>query len=92
MLNVVTAFDPRPGRKLGFPGKMRDAAGHKNLLAPAEMIAGTYELVFEVGAYFGSEYTFLSEVPVRFRIISIEERYHVPLLVSPWAYSIYRGS
>jgi|SRR4030088_1054743 5-hydroxyisourate hydrolase len=69
-----------------------DGRTDQPLLAPAEMIAGTYELVFEVGAYFGSEYTFLSEVPVRFRIISIEERYHVPLLVSPWAYSIYRGS
>ena len=53
--------------------------------------AGEYELVFAVGDYFG-EATFLDRVPVRFTIADPDAHYHVPLLVSPWAYSTYRGS
>jgi 5-hydroxyisourate hydrolase len=61
------------------------------LLAGDEMIAGNYELVFHVGDYFG-ERRFLDRVPVRFVISDAGAKYHVPLLVSPWAYSTYRGS
>ena len=53
--------------------------------------AGEYELTFAVGAYFG-ERAFLDRVPVRFTIADPEAHYHVPLLVSPWSYSTYRGS
>jgi hydroxyisourate hydrolase len=66
--------------------------GRAALLDSTEMTVGTYELVFHIGAYFGSENSFLNEVPIRFRIVSVEEGYHVPLLISPWAYSTYRGS
>jgi 5-hydroxyisourate hydrolase len=64
------------------------------LLNNSEIRAGEYELVFQVGAYFGiePEKSFLNEVPLRFRIVDPKEGYHVPLLVSPWAYSTYRGS
>ncbi|MEY2481920.1 MAG: 5-hydroxyisourate hydrolase [Verrucomicrobiota bacterium] len=61
------------------------------LLAGAEMAAGNYELVFHVGDYFG-ERRFLDRVPVRFVISDAAAKHHVPLLVSPWAYSTYRGS
>ncbi len=60
--------------------------------------AGTYELIFEVGAYFRSLGTvtadppFLDVVPIRFTIAEPDGHYHVPLLVSPWSYSTYRGS
>ncbi len=53
--------------------------------------AGEHELVFAVGAYFG-ERAFLDRVPVRFTIADPDAHYHVPLLVSPWSYSTYRGS
>jgi hydroxyisourate hydrolase len=66
--------------------------GRAELLGPLEIKIGTYELVFHIGAYFGSENSFLNEVPVRFQVQSAGEHYHVPLLVSPWAYSTYRGS
>jgi 5-hydroxyisourate hydrolase len=56
-----------------------------------ETAAGEYELVFAVGDYFG-EAAFLDRVPVRFTIADPDAHYHVPLLVSPWAYSTYRGS
>jgi 5-hydroxyisourate hydrolase len=64
------------------------------LLSSSEMRAGEYEMVFQVGAYFGLEpkRSFLNAVPIRFRIIDPEEGYHVPLLVSRWAYNTYRGS
>lgn len=61
------------------------------LLTDNELTAGTYELVFRVGDYFG-ERQFLDRVPVRFVISDASAKYHVPLLVSPWAYSSYRGS
>jgi 5-hydroxyisourate hydrolase len=59
---------------------------------------GTYELVFHVGPYFRSIGTatadppFLDVVPIRFSIAEPLGHYHVPLLVSPWSYSTYRGS
>jgi 5-hydroxyisourate hydrolase len=53
--------------------------------------AGEYELVFAVGDHFGTR-EFLDRIPVRFRIADAAAKYHVPLLVSPWAYSTYRGS
>ncbi|MDP9100487.1 MAG: hydroxyisourate hydrolase, partial [Verrucomicrobiota bacterium] len=61
------------------------------LLAGDEVTTGTYELVFHVGEYF-NERRFLDRVPVRFIISDAATKYHVPLLVSPWAYSTYRGS
>jgi hydroxyisourate hydrolase len=60
--------------------------------------AGVYELRFAVGGYLraaGHALTdppFLDVVPVRFGIASAGAHHHVPLLVSPWAYSTYRGS
>ncbi|MEP6822533.1 MAG: hydroxyisourate hydrolase [Chthoniobacterales bacterium] len=61
------------------------------LLSGDEMKTGDYELVFHVADYFG-EAKFLDRVPVRFTICDAAAKYHVPLLVSPWAYSTYRGS
>src|SRR5262249_11909445 len=46
---------------------------------------GLYELLWDVGGYFGSS-AFLRTVPVRFAIVDGAASYHVPLLVSPWAY------
>src|SRR3954454_6266166 len=61
------------------------------LLSGNEMAAGTYELIFFVGDYFGDR-KFLDRVPVRFQISDANAKYHVALLVSPWSYTTYRGS
>jgi 5-hydroxyisourate hydrolase len=68
------------------------------LLEADEMVAGQYELVFAVGDYFASrgvdmpEPRFLDRVIIAFGIADPAQNYHVPLVVSPWAYSTYRGS
>lgn len=65
------------------------------LLDETTMAVGSYELVFHVSEYFsahGVACTFLSQVPIRFNITDAAAGYHVPLLVTPWAYSTYRGS
>lgn len=67
-------------------------------LRDEEFLVGTYEWVFYVGDYFArfnmktNGIPFLDEVPLRFGMDDPEEHYHVPLLVSPWSYSTYRGS
>lgn len=64
------------------------------LIAGSDLSAGTYELVFDVASYFGqaAERRFLDTVPVRFHISDPAAKYHVPLLVSPYGYTTYRGS
>ena len=61
------------------------------LLEGDALHAGTYQLVFHVGAYFKSP-GFLDLVPVRFVIKDALAHYHVPLLCTPWSYTTYRGS
>jgi hydroxyisourate hydrolase len=74
-----------------------NADGRAMLMSAEAMVAGRYRLLFHVGDYFASQGNgdagrFLDVVPVLFRIEDAAAGYHVPLLVSPWAYSTYRGS
>jgi len=68
------------------------------LISTAHLQAGTYRLVFDVAHYFKARGTvlpdppFLNQVTIDFGIANPNEHYHVPLLVSPWSYSTYRGS
>jgi 2-oxo-4-hydroxy-4-carboxy-5-ureidoimidazoline decarboxylase len=61
------------------------------LISGEPLRIGTYELTFHVGNYFGAS-GFLDIVPVHFSIAEPEGHYHVPLLVTPWSYTTYRGS
>ena len=64
----------------------------------ASLKKGTYRLVFDVAAYFRGrgvqlpDPPFLDHVSLDFGIAHVDQHYHVPLLVSPWSYSTYRGS
>ena len=69
----------------------KDGRTDKPLAEGDAFAAGTYQLVFHVGAYFKGE-GFLDLVPIRFRITDAAAHYHVPLLCSPWSYTTYRGS
>jgi len=72
-----------------------DGRTDENLFDAASMAEGSFELIFQVRAYFagrGVACPFLDRVPVRFDIFDVSAGYHVPLLVTPWSYSTYRGS
>lgn len=68
------------------------------LLDNASLAVGTYRLVFDVKGYFAAkgvalpEPNFLDQVALDFGVADPSQHYHVPLLVSPWSFSTYRGS
>ncbi|THU04511.1 hydroxyisourate hydrolase [Lampropedia puyangensis] len=75
-----------------------DGRTNTPLFSDGALQAGTYRLAFEVAAYFKAQSTpqndppFLNVVLLDFGVADPTQHYHVPLLVSPWAYSTYRGS
>ena len=75
-----------------------DGRTDEPLLAGAALIAGTYMLSFSVGDYFrdsgaaAAEPPFLDVIPLRFTVADASGNFHVPLIVTPWSYSTYRGS
>ncbi len=71
-----------------------DADGRAKDLGPELLPAGTYRLNFDTGAYYDrlDTATFFPEVDLVFAVSDAGEHYHVPLLLSPFAYSTYRGS
>ena len=74
-----------------------DGRTDQALVDGANFKEGQYEIVFFVGDYFKKitevpKIPFLDDVVVKFGISNTKEHYHVPLLVSPWSYSTYRGS
>ena len=93
-------LDPAGGDRQLLKTVRTNADGRTDepLLVRDEFVAGIYELVFAVDEYFTAQAVatatppFLAQVPIRFGIADPTAHYHVPLLVSPWAYSTYRGS
>ena len=79
-------------------GTNHDGRCDQPLLLGEEMRAGQYELVFAAGDYFAGQGVslpqprFVDRVTIAFGIADPTQNYHVPLVVSPWAYSTYRGS
>lgn len=75
-----------------------DGRTDEQILPAGEFATGTYELVFHAGGYLratgqaGADPLFLDEVPLRFGMSEADSHYHVPLLLSPYGYSTYRGS
>jgi 5-hydroxyisourate hydrolase len=84
---VITSFDTDADGRASGP-----------LLEGGAFVAGRYTLTFHVGDYFRRagaalpDPAFLDEVVIAFGIADAAAHYHVPLLVSPWSYSTYRGS
>lgn len=75
-----------------------DGRTDSQILPKAEFVVGSYELLFHAGDYLDASGTpiekprFLDVIPIRFGISDAESHYHVPLLISPFGYSTYRGS
>ncbi|MBI1417531.1 MAG: hydroxyisourate hydrolase [Limimaricola sp.] len=85
-------------RKIAEAVTNADGRTDAPILPEGKFATGTYELVFCAGDYLratgqaGAEPLFLDEVPIRFGMAEAEAHYHVPLLLSPYGYSTYRGS
>ncbi|CAN5350139.1 hydroxyisourate hydrolase [soil metagenome] len=73
---------------------LTDDDGRATSLGPVALPAGRYRVVFDTGAYFAAQAqaTLYPEVSVTFELANPAEHYHIPLLLSPFAYSTYRGS
>ncbi|KAG9094533.1 hypothetical protein FS749_012255 [Ceratobasidium sp. UAMH 11750] len=73
-----------------------DSDGRCTTLLPSEprLQAGVYKMIFNTGEYFEKDKrdTFYPVVEIIFQLAKPEEHYHIPLLLSPWSYTTYRGS
>jgi len=98
LLVEVWSLDGDRRRLLGSATTNADGRLDRPALDGEAFRPGLYELVFHAGAYLRAgevplaEPAFLDTVPVRFRIADAKAHYHVPLLLSPFGYSTYRGS
>ena len=96
----ITLFRIENGKRAQCAQMRTNADGRTDspILPKGEFTTGTYELVFEAGAYLDAigtppeEPRFLDEIPIRFGISEQDSHYHVPLLLSPFGFSTYRGS
>ena len=93
------SIDPKFGDRSLIKTVQTNTDGRTNtpLLSDDSFKVGIYELVFAVGEYFAQSAEipsppFLGLVPIQFGVADPDVHYHVPLLVSPWSYSTYRGS
>lgn len=95
----IALFHIDAGARLPLAGMVTNADGRTDgpILPEDRFQLGIYELVFQAGQYLRgqklvtAQTMFLDEIPIRFRIIE-QTHYHVPLLLSPYGYSTYRGS
>ncbi|MFY9635050.1 hydroxyisourate hydrolase [Pseudarthrobacter sp. BIM B-2242] len=90
----VILQEPDGERWVRLAEGLTDADGRIKELGPERLASGTYRLVFDTGKYFAANGTqaFFPEVALTFSLAESEAHYHVPLLLSPFAYSTYRGS
>jgi 5-hydroxyisourate hydrolase len=91
----ITCAQLQDGDFVDVASGVTDADGRiADLLEPGTLASGTYRMTFEVGAYHERHGMkgFYPEVSVVFAIEDTDEHYHVPLLLSPFGYSTYRGS
>jgi 5-hydroxyisourate hydrolase len=92
---LVTLLKEEKGSWQELSTAKTDSDGRiKTLLTPGALTPGYYKLVFSVGEYFSirGKKSFYKSVPVEFSIDVVDRHFHVPLLISPFGYSTYRGS
>jgi 5-hydroxyisourate hydrolase len=97
-IELRTVETDGPGQLIATATTNADGRTESPLLQDEAFIAGGYQLIFRVGDYFAAQGVavsnppFLDVIPIWFQIADASAHHHVPLLVSPWAYSTYRGS
>jgi 5-hydroxyisourate hydrolase len=94
-VRVTLDHESSPGTWTRMGQGTTDADGRlRTLLAPGALGVGAYRITFDTGTYFGAQgvKTFWGDIVVQFRVTDASSHFHVPLLVSPFGYSTYRGS
>ena len=94
ILHVQSSGGPDDWIELGRAQTDNDGRVKNLLAAGAPIHKGTYRLIFETGAYFLAAFaeTFFPRVEVLFVVTDPTQHYHVPLLISPFGYTTYRGT
>ena len=91
---TLEARDGQQWRALGQA--VTDAQGRVRAMYPAgkPLTAGAYRIVFKTGEHYARlrQPTFFDEIPVEFKVENTSQHYHIPLLLSPYGYSTYRGN
>jgi 5-hydroxyisourate hydrolase len=93
--DVAVVLERQAGSEWTELGRgVTDADGRNRSLMTGDLTAGVYRLTFATGAYFAAQAVagFFPEVSIVFRVDETRSHYHVPLLLSPFGYSTYRGS
>lgn len=91
-IKVTLEIEENNSWKVLASGKTNDDGRISDLLPAGEPAKkGKYRVTFEVGDYF-TDHNFYSDVPIIFHLNNPDEHYHIPLLLSPYGYTTYRGS
>ena len=94
----IDVFVLTPKRQQIATGVLAASGALDHAIARAELPTGPYEVVFHAGAFFRTagvaqaEPPFFDEVPFRFTITDPTQHYHLPMKITPWGFSLYRGS
>jgi 5-hydroxyisourate hydrolase len=93
---ILVELPRKSGETWTLIGKSKTDANGRcgDLMGEEKPLPGTYRLIFHAAEYFREQNaeTFYSEIPVIFEVGDASQHYHVPLLISPFGYSTYRGS
>ena len=94
----IEIFSLQPARRPIADGILAANGALDDAIAHTQLESGTYEVVFHASAFFAangvaqSSPPFLDEVPFRFTVFAPEQHIHLPMKISPWGFSLYRGS
>ena len=94
----VEVFSLAAGRVLIADGRLSAAGILDHAIVTTRLGVGPYEVVFHAGEFFAANGVaqanppFLNDVPFRFSIADPEHHYHLPMKITPWGFSLYRGS
>ena len=94
----VEIFALAPSRKLIAEGDLAAGGALEHAVTRQRLPAGPYEVLFHAGAFFAragvaqSDPPFFDVVPFRFAIADPDQHYHLPMKITPWGFSLYRGS
>jgi 5-hydroxyisourate hydrolase len=94
----VAVFALSPSRRQIADGILASSGALDHAITTIRLEPGPYEVIFHAGDFFSrqgvpqSTPSFLDEVPFRFNIADPNQHYHLPMKITPWGFSLYRGS